>query len=58
MFSTTNRSAVSDSLLAEVASSAVFQDSVLWVYGALGVFALACLAAGYLVSRRQIPEVA
>jgi hypothetical protein len=49
MFSTANQQTVSDRLLGEVANSAAFQDSVLWVYGALGLFALICVVAAYLI---------
>jgi hypothetical protein len=51
MFPTAIQTAVSSHLLSEAASSASLQHTVFWVYGSLGVFALACLGAGYLVSR-------
>ena len=51
MFSNASQTAVAHSLLTEAANSIPFQHAVLWVYGALGVFAVACLVAGYLVAR-------
>jgi ABC-type multidrug transport system permease subunit len=51
MFPNATRSAVAHSLLTEVASSTSFQNAILWVYGALGVFAVVCLVAGYFVAR-------
>jgi hypothetical protein len=51
MFPNAIQTAVSSSLLTEAASSAPLQHTVFWVYGTLGMFALACLAAGYLVGR-------
>lgn len=51
MFPNASQPAVAHSLLTEAANSISFQHAVLWVYGALGVFAVACLAAGYLVAR-------
>ncbi len=51
MFPTTIQNVVSQSLLAEAASSAPLHNTVFWVYGALGLFALACLGASYLVTR-------
>lgn len=50
MFPNAQHSAVAQSLLTEAASSTSFQNAVFWVYGALGVFALACLLAGYLIA--------
>ena len=51
MFPNAQQSAVAHSLLAEAASSASFQNAVVWVYSALGAFAVACLLGGYLVAR-------
>lgn len=51
MFPNATPSAVAQDLLVEVAQSTSFQHAILWVYGALGVFAVACLVAGYLVGR-------
>ena len=51
MFPSAIQNVVSQQLLAEAASSAPLHNTVFWVYGALGLFALACLGAGYLVTR-------
>jgi hypothetical protein len=51
MFPNASQTAAAHGLLTEVAHSMSFQHAVLWVYGTLGVFAVACLAAGYLITR-------
>lgn len=50
MFPNAQHSAIAQSLLAEAANSASFQNAVFWVYSALGAFAVACLLGGYLVA--------
>ncbi|KPK52465.1 MAG: hypothetical protein AMJ63_09385 [Myxococcales bacterium SG8_38_1] len=51
MFPNAHQSAVAHDLLVEVASSTAFQHATLWAYSALGVFALTCLLAGYVMAR-------
>jgi hypothetical protein len=47
MFSAANKITVSNSLLAEVASSAAFPDPTFFVYGILGALVAASLLVGY-----------
>lgn len=50
MFPNAHQSAAAHDLLVEVASSTAFQHATLWAYSALGVFALTCLLAGYVMA--------
>jgi hypothetical protein len=50
MFSAAKQITVSNSLLAEVATSGVFPDPALFVYSVLGVLVVACLLGAWLGS--------
>jgi hypothetical protein len=55
MFSVASQPAVTNSLLTEVATSGVFPDPALFVYGVLGAFVVASLLTGYLIFGRSVP---
>lgn len=60
MFPTPTQAAISNRFLAEVASSGVFPDPTLFVYGVLGSVVLICLLTGYLTvgrSRGRAPDL-
>jgi len=57
MLSTTSQTTVSQCLLAEVASSGIFPDPALFVYGVLGACVVGSLCLGYLLFGRLSQEV-
>jgi len=52
MLSPANQTTVSNSLLAEVATSGIFPDPTLFVYGVLGALVAATLLVGYVIFAR------
>jgi hypothetical protein len=52
MFSAANQPAVSNSLLNEVATSGVFPDPALFVYGVLGALMIGSLLIAYVIFGR------
>ena len=54
MFPTPNQTAVSQSLLAEIARSGLVPDPAAFVYAVVGTLVLACLVMGYLTIGRKL----
>jgi len=53
MFPAANQTTVSNSLLAEVATSGIFVDPALFVYSVLGTLVVAFLLVGYVICGRS-----
>ncbi|MGD8316690.1 MAG: hypothetical protein PVH21_10755 [Myxococcales bacterium] len=53
MFPTSTQATVSNRFLAEVASSGMFPDPAVFVYGILGTLVITCLLMGYLTVGRS-----
>jgi hypothetical protein len=53
MFPAANHTTVSNSLLAEVASSGIFPDPALFVYSVLGTLVVGFLLVGYVICGRS-----
>jgi hypothetical protein len=53
MFPAANQTTVSNSLLAEVATSGIFPDPALFVYSVLGTLVVGFLLLGYVIGGRS-----
>jgi hypothetical protein len=53
MFAAANHTTVSNSLLAEVATSGIFPDPALFVYSVLGTLVVGFLLVGYVICGRS-----
>ncbi len=56
MFPAANHTTVSNSLLAEVATSGTFPDPALFVYSVLATLVLGFLLVGYVISQRPLAQ--